>query len=43
MTENVPLYSLHEQVIRTYDVGVRFLDRNRKERRKNEKQTNAII
>lgn len=43
MTENVPLHSLHEQVIRTYDVGVRFLDVDRKERRRSEKETNAII
>jgi hypothetical protein len=39
MTELVPTPSLQEQVIRTYDVGVRFLDIDRKERRKAEKKS----
>ena len=43
MTELVPIPPLQEQVLRTYDVGVRFLDIDRKERRKAEIKANAII
>lgn len=43
MTQTIPLPSLNQSVLRTYDVGVRFLDTDKTVRRQTEKEANAII